>query len=191
MKRFFQMSSGITYALVLSILFAVVSCSKDGDAGPAGPEGPGGPAGAPGPQGPKGDTGTANVIYSDWLDVTYARPDTTRNTWVAELDVPKLTGEILSSGDVKVFLNLGDSGDPVIVPLPYFDGGFIINLQLYTQGLAFIANGNLSTYEDEDTGAKLQQVRYVLIPGGVNARQAAGIDWNDYQQVKTYLKLKD
>lgn len=190
MKRFFQMSCGISYALVLSIVFAVVSCSKEGDAGPAGPAGPGGPAGPAGSQGPKGDTGTANVIYSSWLDVTY-ETDADSATWVAGIDVPKLDQEMLSTGEIKVYLNLGAANDPVIVPLPYFDGGFIINVRMFEQVIALMSNANLSTYTDEDTGDKAQQVRYVLIPGGTAARKAAGIDWNDYQQVKKYLNLKD
>jgi hypothetical protein len=39
---------------------------------------PAGAAGSPGATGPKGDTGTANVIYSPWLDVTYGL-DTVHN----------------------------------------------------------------------------------------------------------------
>lgn len=190
MKRFFQMSCGISYALVLSIVFVMVSCSKEGDAGPAGADGPAGPAGPSGPQGPKGDTGTANVIYSDWLDVAY-ETDADSATWIAQIDAPKLTGDMLSKGEVKVYVNLGLAADPVIAPLPYFDGAFIINVRFVEGLIAMISNANLSTFTDEDSGAKVQQVRYVLIPGGTAARQSAGIDWNNYQQVKKYLNLKD
>lgn len=189
MKRFFQMSSAISYALVFSIAFAVVSCSKDGDPGPAGPAGPGGPAGPAGPQGPKGDTGAANVIYSAWLDVAYDT-DADSATWIAEIDAPKLTKDMLSKGEIKVYLNLGAADDPFIVPLPYFDGAYIINVRLFEATIGLISNANLSTFTDQ-AGVKTQQVRYVLIPGGTTARQAAGIDWNDYQQVKKYLNLKD
>ncbi|WP_220392838.1 hypothetical protein [Chitinophaga lutea] len=54
------------------------SCGKDGDVGPAGEKGENGDTGAggpAGPAGPKGDPGTANVIYSDWLNVIF-KPDT-------------------------------------------------------------------------------------------------------------------
>lgn len=190
MKRFFQMSCGISYALVLSVVFALASCSKDGDPGPAGPAGPGGPAGPAGPQGPKGDTGTANVIYSGWLDVAYQKAADSV-TWIAEVDAPKLSNDILSKGEVKAYVNLGTAAQPVIAPLPYFDGDYIINVRLVEETIALISNANLSTITDEDTGEKYQQVRYVLIPGGTAARQAAGIDWNDYQQVKKHLNLKD
>ncbi|WP_298732392.1 hypothetical protein [uncultured Chitinophaga sp.] len=187
MKRFFQMSCGITYALLFTAVFAMVSCSKEGDAGPAGPEGPAGPAGA---AGPKGDAGSANVIYSDWLDASYTTEDDSVS-WVAEIDAPKLTTEILSKGEIKVYVNLAAAENPAIVPLPYFDGAFLINVQAVESAIILISNADLSTYIHEASGKKVQQVRYVLIPGGTAARQSAGIDWNDYQQVKKYLNLKD
>ena len=66
--------------LFLAIILVFTHCKK-GDTGPAGPQGPQGEQGqmgATGSQGPKGDTGTANVIYSSWLDVTYIA-DTVHN----------------------------------------------------------------------------------------------------------------
>jgi hypothetical protein len=64
-------SSLTLLASLVLITFIFTQCQK-GDVGPAGPAGPTGAAGAagsPGATGPKGDTGTANVIYSPWLDV--------------------------------------------------------------------------------------------------------------------------
>src|SRR3954464_11861709 len=98
--------------VVISLLGA--SCQK-GDTGPAGPQGPQGEqgqAGAAGAPGPKGDTGTANVIYSNWLDVTYAA-DTAQNGTVidtvgyyANVPAAKLDSPILAHGEIKVYLNL-------------------------------------------------------------------------------------
>ncbi|KAA2239979.1 hypothetical protein F0L74_27755 [Chitinophaga agrisoli] len=87
-------------------------------------------------------------------------------------------------------MNLNNATDPVVVPLPYFDGSFIINMQFLTGGIGLIANEDLSSYEDEN-GVAYQQARYVIIPADAAARKAAGIDWNDYKQVKKYLNLKD
>src|SRR5215217_3270814 len=73
--------------LSLIVVTFFVACQK-GDTGPAGPAGPAGAAGAngangpQGPAGPQGDPGTANVIYSDWLDVTFEGSDSTG--WAAE-----------------------------------------------------------------------------------------------------------
>ncbi|GAA0553452.1 hypothetical protein GCM10009415_39270 [Chitinophaga japonensis] len=184
------MSCGISYALLFSIVFAMASCSKDGDTGPEGPAGPAGPEGPAGEQGPKGDTGTANVIYSGWLDVTFGlNSDST--AFIAEIDAPKIDQEVLATGEVKVYMNLSNASDPFIVPLPYFDGTFLINVRMYEQTINLLSFNNLSTFTDENDGMKYQQARYVIIPGGTAARQAAGIDWNDYQQVKNYLGLKD
>ncbi len=182
-----------TYALLLLAALAFVSCSKSGDAGPAGAAGPAGPAGPSGPAGGKGDPGTANVIYSGWLDVGFVKdspPPNIDTTYYASLDAPKLDKNILTTGVVKVYVNLNNADDPVIMSLPYFDGGLLINMVSYVGGIDISSNGNVGTLIDQNN-VKYQQYRYVLIPGGAAARQSAGIDWNDYKQVKQYLKLKD
>lgn len=190
MKRFFQASWFIPCVLVMSVMFTAISCSKDGDPGPAGPAGPNGPAGPAGPAGPKGDTGTANVIYSGWLDVTFEQ-DTATGTWIASLDAPQITPEVLAGGEIKVYMNLRSADNPLVAPLPYFDGENIINVRFVEGLIGLLANGNLSTVED-DNGVKYQQARYIVIPGGTSARKAAaGIDWNNYEQVKAWLHLKD
>lgn len=71
--------------LILSAIFFITGCTKEGPEGPAGsigpqgppggngipgpqgPSGPGGPAGPAGVPGPQGPAGSANVIYSQWL----------------------------------------------------------------------------------------------------------------------------
>src|SRR5688572_13718665 len=96
-------SSLTLLASLVVITFIFTQCQK-GDTGPAGPAGPAGAAGAAGPAGatgPKGDTGTANVIYSPWLDVVY-EADTIHNGavidtlwWLAQITAAKLTQTIL------------------------------------------------------------------------------------------------
>ena len=82
------------------------------------------PSGAAGAQGVKGDTGVANVIYSAWLDVTYAFNDTdSAPRWNSVVAVPRLDLNMLTKGEIKVYLNFdGLATAPVIVSLPYFDG---------------------------------------------------------------------
>src|SRR5689334_18258920 len=93
-------------AIVLASAVLVFSCKK-GDTGPAGPAGPAGANGNTGAPGPKGDTGTANVIYSAWLDVSmvpdYVVNDTVNHRldtleWADTLAVPKLTATVLNQG---------------------------------------------------------------------------------------------
>jgi hypothetical protein len=187
------MSHGRPFVLIVFAALFLISCSKDGATGPAGAAGPGGPAGPTGPAGGKGDPGTANVIYSAWLDVTFTKdapPPNVDTTFYATIAAQKLDKNILTTGDVKLFMNFNTADDPVIVSIPYFDGGVIINQVAYIGGIDISSNVNAGTGRDENN-AKVLQYRYVLIPGGTAARQAAGIDWNDYKQVKKYLNLQD
>lgn len=173
-----------------------VSCSKD--SGEPGADGAQGPPGSKGDKGDPGAVGTANVIYSNWLDVVY-KPDTLHLAggkidtigWYVGIDVPKLSKNLLATGDVKVFINLNESTDPVITPIPYVaSSGINISYVAYEKVIEFYSNINAGTYVDG--GLKYQQYRYVLIPGGTTARTATGsVDWNNYKSVQAFLGLKD
>jgi hypothetical protein len=181
----------LAYLLVISLLFA--NCKK-GDVGPAGPTGPAGPSGS---QGLKGDTGTANVIYSGWLDVAY-QPDTIHigtaiDTigFYGNITATKLTNAILSGGELKVYMNAGTSANPDVFILPYLDpySGIHVTPEFFVQRIYLYSNANVSTVTQN--ALKYLQYRYILIPGGVNARMAHPVDWSDYNKVKIYLGLKD
>jgi hypothetical protein len=171
-------------ACMFSLALGMTSCKK-GDTGPAGPQGE---------QGPKGDSGvagTSGIIYSEWIDATF-NVTSDGGTYFYDVDAPKITEDILNSGDVKVYTqyHTSTSGELVVLPLPYFDGSFIINVSIFTGGFEIYSNVDASSYTD-DNGNPGFQYRYVIIPGGKAARQKAGIDWNNYEQVKKYLHLKD
>jgi len=194
-------SSLTLLASLVLITFIFTQCQK-GDVGPAGPAGPTGAAGAagsPGATGPKGDTGTANVIYSPWLDVTYA-PDTVHNGsvidtlwWLAHITANKLTQPILDRGEIKVYMNWGTLTNPDIAPLPILDPfftGLIINPEFLLQKIDLYSNFNASTVTQG--GQKYLQYRYILIPGSVAGRLSKpAINWNNYNEVKAYLGLTD
>lgn len=174
---------------LLSGLFVMfmISCGKDGAEGPAGPAGP---------AGPQGDAGTA-VIYSAWLDVPF-KPDTVHKAggsidtigYYAIIDAPKLTTSLLSTADVKVYINASDASDPVIYPLPItFNSGLTIESRAYTKNIELYANSDLTTYTRN--GKKYQQFRYMIVPGNTQARMAAPVNWSNYAEVKEYLGLKD
>ncbi|WP_336514644.1 hypothetical protein [Pollutibacter soli] len=170
-------------AVIILISMIVLSCQK-GDTGPAGPEGPEGPEGPPG----------ANVIYSPWLDVTYAEGDDDNGDgdpdfYGATIPAAKLTASIMNSGAVHVYLNIGASNDPVVVSIPY---GVNILSAFYENTIELIGDDDYSTFTVQ--GVKVNQYRYVLIPGEETARVMAGgkkIDWKNYNEVKAYLQLKD
>jgi hypothetical protein len=196
-------SSLTLLASLVLITFIFTQCQK-GDVGPAGPAGPTGSAGAagsPGATGPKGDTGTANVIYSAWLDVTYNGLDTVHNNdgtidtvlWGASITANKLTQPILDRGEIKVYMKWGTLTNPDIAPLPILDPfftGLIINPEFLLQKIDLYSNFNASTFTDQ--GQKYLQYRYILIPGSVAGRLSKpAVDWNNYNAVKAYLGLTD
>ena len=172
-----NMKTSIYYFLLIALPLFIISCSKEGPAGPAGPAGPQGTAGAAGAGGPAGPAGTANVIYSGWLDVAFL-PDTIMvgnvvvdtAGYYSDLAATKLTNTILSSGDIKVYVNLGTAAAPVVFPLPFLDiySGLSIDVWYVPQIIKLYSNVNAST---QGTGTnKAVQYRYILIPGGTPAR---------------------
>lgn len=188
-KLIFQIA--VIAMVTVSMLFT--SCSKEGPEGPAGATGSPGPAGAQGPAGPKGDPGTANVIYSNWLNVTF-------DNGFGQISAPKLTTDILNSGEIKVYWNLNTSDDPFVVQVPCVvplvlltgddeDGDapdIYVDPYFETGTIHLLSNYNLTS------NSGVSQFRYILIPGGTSARKAGpAVDWNDYNAVKKYLNLKD
>lgn len=197
MKR---ITTRISYVLLMAVAISFAACSKDGTEGPKGEQGdPGapGPGGPAGPAGPQGDPGTANVIYSGWLDVAFeaVTDDDTGDTlaFTASIEAPKLTQEILSSGEIKVYYNWGSAAEPEVDPLPIFDiylgGGLSITTTFYVGEIFMISNFDVSTITTANP--KVRQFRYILIPGGTTARASKPIDWGNYKEVQAYLGLKD
>ncbi|MEO5685399.1 MAG: hypothetical protein ABIQ88_22320 [Chitinophagaceae bacterium] len=184
-----QVNSLMAVCFVFACTLVIASCSKEGPAGPAGAAGATGPAGATGAAGPKGDTGVANVIYSDWLDVAYTGASSTPGDtlWTGIINAAKLDLNILNKGEMKVYINFGSSATPDVAPIPYFDGGTIINVEFTLQKIYLFSTDNAGTVTQ--AGVKRLQYRYILIPGAKGARSA--IDWNNYAAVKQYLNLKD
>jgi hypothetical protein len=185
----------ISCSFVVAIALFLTACTKEGPAGPAGATGPTGPQGPAGSQGPKGDTGVANVIYSNWLDVAFAPDlDQAGDTagYSAELNVPRLTNTVLSTGEIKVYLNAGTAASPAVLPLPVdvFLLGIVLSPVYEVGKITLIASDDASSFTTA-AGQKAWQYRYVLIPGGTPSGRAASIDWNNYNEVKAYLGLKD
>lgn len=190
------------YLLLAAIPLIMISCSKTGPAGPAGPAGPtgatgaAGAAGAAGATGAQGNPGTANVIYSAWLDVPFSPANADSSAWTAQIPAPQLVDSILNQGTIKVYLNIGTDSvqSQFVVTLPLSDGfltGYVVNPYFSNQLITLISNGDAGTFVDAH-GNKNWQYRYVVIPGGAAAgRRPNGINWNNYTEVKKYLGLKD
>jgi hypothetical protein len=174
MKHIFSVFSIVCVASFTMLLSTMNSSCKKGD------------------DGAKGDTGTANVIYSPWLDVTFTGgSDTT--FWEAAISAPKLTKAILDSGMVKVYVNLGSSTAPLIFPLPLSDvyaALGIAQLGVYFQlnSIGMYSDANLTT--QITGGSHVPQFRYIIIPGGVPSGRSA-VNWNDYNAVKRLYNISD
>lgn len=175
--------------LIASLFFMVatvaISCEKEGPAGPAGPagaNGSSGPAGPSGTQGPAGAPGTANVIYSAWLDVPFEE-DTVNGGWVGEIVAPRVDSILLATGEIKVYANAGTPANPLVVTLPFRD----LFPVFVKGGIVFFADADYGTFNTAQ--GKRWQFRYVLIPGGTRAGNAAKIDWDDYKKVQAALGI--
>jgi hypothetical protein len=151
-----------------------------------------------GDDGAKGDTGTANVMYSPWTDVTYDavtnQAGDTVYYYEATMPAPKLTKKIIDSGTVKVYLNYGSPSDPLVLPLPITD---LYAMTGITQLGLYYTIGNINLYCDVNAssvtagGVKRLQYRYVLIPGGVSTNGRSAVNWNDYNAVKQLYNITD
>ena len=192
----------ISSILFLATAIIISSCSKKGDTGPAGATGPQGPAG---PTGSTGATGAANVVYSPWLNVTFeAFTDT---NMIATIPAPKLADSILNKGDVKVYFNAGSdsTNSQFVLSLPAYEPflfsnnnqavTLIINPYFSLDTISIISNYDLSSFAIN--GYNYFQFRYIIIPGGTSTLPVSingtkrSINWNDYNEVKAYLGLKD
>lgn len=84
---------------ILLIGGLLTACSKDGDIGPQGETGPEGDVG---PEGPQGQPGTANVIYSEWIDTEFSDPINATGAGF-DIEAADITQEILDQGTILVF----------------------------------------------------------------------------------------
>lgn len=177
--------------IAMCVIVTVLSCSKTGPEGPAGAKGD---KGDKGDTGAKGPTGTANVIYSNWIYAANFVDSIVDNSQVkvGHLYAPGISADILNSGAVLVYFNYGAG----VFALPYtsYAGGKASTVN-FTPGLKKIIITRFTL--DNSNSIPLStviQYRYILIPGGVAGRQRdayAGLDWNNYEQVKAFFSIPD
>lgn len=186
---------GIKLLVVAGLLLA--GCEgKEGPQGPAGPigatgpqgvsgvtgatgaTGPAGPAGPAGPTGAQGVPGSANVIYSPWIAVSFTGSGT---LYTGNITATPITQTVLDRADIRVYWS--ESGRVLTLPYAEVIGGttYTVHQRFYVGRIELRASYAITT----------QQMRYVIIPGGVATGRMASIDWNDYNQVKAALNLPD
>ncbi|MEZ0610184.1 collagen-like protein [Fibrella sp. WM1] len=161
----------------LAVTFSMTACQKgkDGEVGPQGAAGPKGDAGA---QGPKGDPGTANVIYSPWIGVTFTGSGT---SYTGSITAAAITQAVLDKADIRVYWNEGGR----VLSLPYAQtvGGtpYSVHQRFYVGRIDLLASYALTA----------QQMRYVIIPGAVPTGRQSAVDLSDYESVKAYYHIPD
>ncbi|WP_198674008.1 hypothetical protein [Chitinophaga alhagiae] len=181
---------------MLFVVLLASACSKEGPQGPAGTagtNGTNGTNGAPGaqgpagPQGPQGNAGTANVIYSGWIKKTNAdwvNVNTTASTTVVA--APALTANLLGNGTVLVYMRY----NLVVYPLAHTFNANIGSVDFS------VVPGQITVRNFIDFVKLVKPLgdadfRYMLIPGGTQARAEAPVDYKDYEAVKAYYNLPE
>lgn len=177
---------------------------EQGEQGPKGEQGDQGPKGDPGEQGeqgPKGDTGTANVIYSDWIDTEFPNNITSSGAGF-DIDAPKLTKDIIDKGVVLVYArNLTITGFNYFA-LPFITSGDQHNFRVEKEKVLRITVATLSGTPTSQVGNPFfEDYRYVLIPGGRAAdlsgpgdlAKSATIDYSkmSYEKIAERFNIPD
>jgi hypothetical protein len=151
---------------LLCLALATLGCGK-GDTGPTGPRGAAGPA------------GSANVIYSDWYSPDTWNLETEFGTTQRSYSMgsTSLTQAIIDQGVVMVYMRFAGF-TPEIVQLPFLvpDVGYQFYYRAQADSVKVMYYVAASRTTTPVIIPSYNQVRYVLIPGGVVAAtmQASG-----------------
>lgn len=193
-----------TNVLFCSILTGLLffSCSKDGDQGSIGPQGAqgeqgvAGSDGADGADGAQGETGTANVIFSDWVAENFFNPNPSAINAMqlnefSPTEFNIATDVILVYGGNNIFSNYE------VFQLPYIRN---LNVQY---GFELLGNADENITTLNITGSTLDGssanysyfdfFRYIIIPGGNSTSGKSTIDYTKmtYEEVAAHFEIED
>lgn len=148
-----------SFLMIIALALSNSSCSDDGKDGVNGID---------------GATGTANVIYSEWLSIPAGTNTTIDGTpgMVYNFPAQQITADVMSKGAVLSYLKFDETN---IFPLPYTStAGGVINT-----AAPIPAVGNLKVFRYRHDGntsgiglGSLVKIRYVIIPGGTAAKRS-------------------
>lgn len=187
---------------ILFIASLFMACSKDGNDGAIGPQGTQGEQGPAGPQGEdgadgadgvEGETGTANVIYSPWLDSGFNTPIASP-VGSFSIDAPEITQEVIDNGVILVY---GKDNGNVIYALPVTLHSSSTDEAYY---FSFENPGTLEIHVAEINSAFLNEIfidnefRYVIIPGGSpTSGKSSSVDYSKmtYEEIVKHFNIPD
>lgn len=182
----------LSFIFIIALAAGFVAC--DGPAGPRGEQGP------QGDKGENGDPGTANVFYSEWLDIEWDLDEDDRKRM--DIIEPRITEKFMSRGTTLMYLKIIDAGGVSVHLLPYLNSNDQRhNYYMRTEGFynnlspdAFPDEAGLTFYILKDEGVIyegfLEEIRYILIPGGLPAKIPAAF-WDNYETVAKYYGIPD
>jgi hypothetical protein len=170
---------------ILSVAMLVFGCSEDGATGATGATGANGINGTNGTNGTNGQDGNANV--TGIADVTTTSTSWTPNGttfWSTTIQIPEITQAVFDRGIVSVFRKF-NSGIWNAIPYSYVNvswnhGFFVGGINIFCSSV----NGNAIN------DPAVQNFRVVIITPS-NRLANPDTNWNNYDEVKTALKLKD
>ena len=168
-------------AVVLLTTIMTISCSKDGATGPSG---------ATGANGINGTNGNANVVGS--LPFSTASTNWSSASggalWTANLTgQTAITQSVVDKGIVSVFRKYTSGGVTEWSPLP--DTNTNINIS-FNYGVGYITFYVQSTNAVVISNPGIITFRYVIITPS-NKAANPNTNWNDYEEVKEALHLKE
>ncbi len=181
----------IFYLLWIGLFLSVITSScEDGPEGPQGPAGEQGLQGEQGPKGDEGDPGTANVLYSDWINFNTATwrmvTEFSRVTQLYDIEESQITDEVMNSGLVMVYIKFGGSPNPRPLPMTgYINTSTKEQLIWYRLALGkiILVFHNLNDNANPGTFGSGNQYRYVIIPGGTPLSTNGRIGKMSYEDI--------
>ena len=152
-----------------------------GDKGDPGTPGTNGTNGATGEKGDKGDPGTANVIYSGWFTPNASDWQKLSDiNYIYTIPEGKITQDIVDRGVVLAYSRQNANSASYLLPLTLTTPSSISNYNVGISTEKIIINF-LELLEPSGKPANNLQFRYVIIPGGVQAR--ANLDYTNFGAV--------
>lgn len=167
---------------ILSIAMLVFGCSKDGATGATGANGINGANGA------NGTNGNANVYGTNSFPVTSGNwtASSANTQWITVLNVPQITQAIVDKGTVSVFWYISNTSGSGWYALPISFGNVSVSyaMTLGQVGIIYASSGGAITNPSGQT------YRVVVISAS-NKIAHPNTNWNNYEEVKSVLKLRD
>jgi hypothetical protein len=180
-----NLSKVLLMAISIFSMSIISSCSKDGVDGASGKDGV---------NGTNGQTGTANVIYSQWINQNW---NTENGLFLKVMDVtePRITTQIINNGYVLGFWKFSNQAVVYSLPIIFNDDSRNIRREMFyfQDRVRFTAaRFNISLVMSDlwlngDVSSGIPQYRYIIVPGGVSTsgRSATKTNYSkmSYQEI--------